>query len=111
MSNGTLYPPADMRDIKSVRNALGRVEDKVDAMGERLDTSLRIQAAIFSELTGRELDSIPGIGTHAAREGRRQTAIRWTIAALGVALIAFAFAFAGTRAATAGMSSEVHHVP
>ena len=110
MSNGTSFP-ADMRDIKSVRNALGRVEDKVDALGERVETSLRIQAALFTELTGRDLDSIPGIGTVAAREARRQTAIKWVGVALAISALAFGSAFAGTRAAAAGMSSEVHHAP
>lgn len=83
----TLYPgpptnpppahlPADMRDMRSLRDDLLDVRDtlsaKIDAnaaaslardakTSERLDAIERIARATFEELTGRDAASIPGI--------------------------------------------------
>lgn len=105
--NGTSLP-ADMRDIKSVRSALGRVEDKVDKLAERVDTSLLIQAALFQELMGRGVDTIPGVGPLARREARRKRAIEYLVAGVAVLALAFFGSYLGRAAAD---RNEVHHAP
>ena len=105
--NGTSLP-ADMRDIHSVRNALGRVEDKVDELAERVDKSLLIQAALFQELMGRGVETIPGVGLLARREARRKRALEYLVAGLAVLALAFFGSYLGRAAAD---RTEVHHAP
>lgn len=80
--------PVDMRDIHRLRNATAdefeRVHAKLDAHAEVLERVLTITAATYEAATGKGVESIPGIGEFARRERRRQTAIRWALAALAV---------------------------
>lgn len=108
--NGTSLP-ADMRDIHSVRNALGRVEDKVDALAGRVDTSLLIQTHLFEELMGRGVETIPGVGPLARREARRKRALEYSLAAVAVLALVFFGSYLGRAAADRGQTTEVHHAP
>lgn len=80
--------PVDMRDIHRLRNGIAdefeRVHAKLDTLAEAGERTLTISAATYEAVTGKGVESIPGIGEFARREHRRQTAIRWAAAALAV---------------------------
>ncbi len=95
--------PVDMRDIHQLRNATSdefeRVHAKLDAHAEVLERVLTITAATYEAVTGKGVESIPGIGEFARREQRRQTAIRWAAAAVAVVVLSMAGGFLGERLA------------
>lgn len=95
--------PVDMRDILNLRGDIAeefeRVHAKLDTLAEAGERTLTISAATFEAVTGRDVATIPGIGEFARREHRRQTAIRWALAALAVLTLSTAGGFLGERLA------------
>lgn len=108
--------PADRRDVLALRSDFYRFQEDNDAalaaIDGKIDRLLTIQAATFSEITGRGVDTIPGIGEFARREARRRFAIQTTAAAVAIALVATLFGFLGGRGAAASTTHhEVTHAP
>lgn len=97
--------PVDMRDIHRLRNGIAdefeRLNAKVDALAEAGERTLTISAATYEAVTGRGVESIPGIGEFAHRERRRKTAIRWVLTAAAVLALSLAGGFLGERFAVA----------
>lgn len=95
--------PVDMRDIHRLRNATAdefeRVHAKLDTLAEAGERTLTISAATYEAVTGKGVETIPGIGEFARREQRRKTAIRWAAAALAVVVLSTAGGFLGERLA------------
>lgn len=102
--------PVDMRDIHRLRNGIAeefeRVHAKLDAHAEVLERVLTISAATYEAVTGKGVESIPGIGEFARREQRRQTAIRWAAAAVAVVVLSMAGGFLGERLAVTTTTAE-----
>lgn len=94
--------PVDMRDIHRLRNGIAdefeRVHAKLDTLAEAGERTLTISAATYEAVTGKGVESIPGIGEFARRERRRQTAIRWALAALAVLTLSVIGGAIGHRA-------------
>lgn len=94
--------PVDMRDIHRLRNGIAdefeRVHAKLDTLAEAGERTLTISAATYEAVTGKGVESIPGIGEFALRERRRQTAIRWALAALAVLTLSVIGGAIGHRA-------------
>lgn len=94
--------PVDMRDIHRLRNGIAeefeRVNAKLDTLAEAGERTLTISAATYEAVTGKGVESIPGIGEFARREHRRQTAIRWALAALAVLTLSVIGGAIGHRA-------------
>lgn len=94
--------PVDMRDILNLRSDIGeefeRVHAKLDTLAEAGERTLTISAATYEAVTGKGVESIPGIGEFARRERRRQTAIRWALAALAVLTLSVIGGAIGHRA-------------
>ena len=94
--------PVDMRDIHRLRNGIAdefeRVNAKLDTLAEAGERTLTISAATYEAVTGKGVESIPGIGEFALRERRRQTAIRWALAALAVLTLSVIGGAIGHRA-------------
>lgn len=102
--------PVDMRDIHRLRNGIAdefeRVHAKLDTLAEAGERTLTISAATYEAVTGKGVESIPGIGEFALRERRRQTAIRWAAAALAVVVLSTAGGFLGERLAVTTTTTE-----
>lgn len=102
--------PVDMRDIHRLRNATAdefeRVHAKLDTLAEAGERTLTISAATYEAVTGKGVESIPGIGEFARREQRRKTAIRWAAAALAVVVLSTAGGFLGERLAVTTTTTE-----
>lgn len=94
--------PVDMRDIHRLRTVLldeiRQVDDRLGTVEAAVDRTLTISAATFEAVTGRDVETIPGIGEFARREHRRKT-IRWAAAALAVVALSMAGGFLGERLA------------
>jgi hypothetical protein len=95
--------PVDMRDILNLRGDIAedfeRVHAKLDTLAEAGERTLTISAATYEAVTGKGVETIPGIGEFARREQRRKTAIRWAAAALAVVVLSTAGGFLGERLA------------
>ena len=102
--------PVDMRDIHRLRNGIAeefeRVNAKLDTLAEAGERTLTISAATYEAVTGKGVESIPGIGEFARREQRRQTAIRWVAAAFAVVVLSMAGGFLRERLAVTTTTAE-----
>lgn len=102
--------PVDMRDIHRLRNGIAeefeRVNAKLDTLAEAGERTLTISAATYEAVTGKGVESIPGIGEFARREHRRQTAIRWAAAAVAAVVLSMAGGFLGERLAVTTTTAE-----
>lgn len=102
--------PVDMRDIHRLRTVLldeiRQVDDRLGTVEKAVDRTLTISAATFEAVTGRDVETIPGIGEFARREHRRQTAIRWVAAAFAVVVLSMAGGFLGERLAVTTTTAE-----
>lgn len=113
--DATTPGPADRRDVLALRRDfwlfLEDNEREHQAHDAKLERILTIQAATFEAVTGKDVDTIPGIGEHARREARRRRAVQGLAVAVAVAAIAFLFGWLGRTTAEAHTREEVVHAP